>query len=1548
MKVACMPRSLPIFSIFLLTLSLIWAGEVSAQQAPYPDDYLEKLEEFMEASRNKRAGDAFQNFYGLFLSGTFTEAEQMKIVETTDLMQAVRITPQGGFVDYFHLLERLKSAEDGEAQFSQWHAAFNRLLNEDPFRVNRANAFLATSDAYLHANVLDAKLGGTDWIAAGGKPSWTYRAGSPRLILKDIPRLVATSANDSLTIANTSLDLDLVAGKAIGQGGRVSWERNGLSPEVYAELDTFTLVTNRGKYTARNAKIHYPEYFDEQMLSGTFTDQLVAGGIKATTEYPQFVSEAGYVEIRNVGEGIDLRGNFEMRGATVYAIGDKGRQAEVQLYIDDNDGKRKVHGQADRFSVRQGDKVLGDGVETAIYFGEDSLYHPSVTMKVDIDKRIVQLVRTRSGEDRNPFYHSLNNVNIYADYIDAYLDQDSMVVGKPTVSFADKQPVRVESVDYFSPQQYFQIQNIARVNPLALILSLREQVTGNDYISTSRVAQAINPEFTSDNIKALMFELAANGFVDYDVERERIRLKPKVAHYVKSDLNMKDYDRMVLTSETNDVNAFIDLSSGEINLVGVKPIAFNRDKRTAIEPLGKMLVIKGDRDFDFDGGITAGFAQMRGKDFHFEYSPYHIKMDSVRYLDFFIPETPENPENPNAKSIGSRIEHLDGYLLLDAPKNKSGREDLDLFPSLQSKGESYIFYDGGDTLARYDRDSFYFTLDPFSFNHLNRISDADMEFSGYLASGGIFPDLKENVTLQEDRSLGFITDTQAEGEPMYDGRGQYTGQVSLNNSGLKGVGKLDYLGATVQAEDFRFRLDRTLASARQFNLEEDRGELDHPQVRGQEVNIEWRPYADSLMIRSQEETPFQMFQAGEHAFDGLLVLTPNGLKGTGKLDWSAANMSSQAIDFGAYRADADTANVQIKSLESDDRLALKTENVSARVNFDNQVGTFENNGNELVTELPYNQFSTSIKKFDWDMAGSTVSFRAEAGQLGQFTSINPDQEELTFTGTEAVYDLSTSMLDVEGVDSLRSADATIYPPEGKIRVEPGGKITELEGARIVADTLNRYHVINRATVQVKGRRQYTASGFYEYNVGQHQQELELQEIVGTPVGKGKYSEKATETRAQGEVEDGTDFYIDDKTLFQGTINLETTNKNLFFDGYAKIEADYLYAPRWFRVRSEGDKRDLTLNIKTPQDFDGAPLRTGFYLSKPEGLVYPSLIQTLDFRKDHPILDANGVFKYDEDNRRFLFGDSTRVIAGEKIGNIMILDDRLGKLTGEGMLGVGGRSPYVRTTGYGRVSMDVPPKPIKIEVDEDEDDDDDDSSDIMVLDDDPEPADDGEPKITIDANVPVAYPTVNVEMMAAIQFEMPKKLMAIMITDIKAASFASPALNLLTDGEFYRDGVINMFPDSKERTAALQGMALGYIDLPVKVNPYTFLFSKLKMKWMEDYNSFMTTEKLTGLVSVNGESVNKMLEIQAEFKMTSKGDDRFYLHVKSPSELWYFFGFKDGIMNITSNNPDFMNEIDNFKTKDLVFKMPDGETYEIQPVNVGTARKWLNRTQDARQ
>ena len=1552
--------------VFLLSLPLLFSQNLSELDLSSNDltAFSEALEGHMFDSGDKTAKDAYSNFSGVFFGGGFSEEHQQRIAKTTVALAKRRVSPSNGFPQYLDLLANLTGLDGpGAERFIEFHDAFDRLLADEEVRTGEIVKTLSTAEVFLRNGRFSPDAVETGWKVVGGSPHFFYKEGV-MMRVDSVRQLKAVGKNDTLVIQETELLVDLGKGTARGSGGRTDWQRQGLSKDIFALLVSYTLEFKRMIYKADSAHLQYPEYFKDDVLVGSFMDKIQQGGAREGAEYPQFISDDGFVEIENVGNGIDMFGNFELRGGTVYAIGSKGRKSLVNMKIEIDGDSKTVKGESDRFTIKQGELIAGQGVAITIYIGEDSLFHPSVTMKVDVQNRVVGLTRTESSSDQSPFHHSLNRMNIYADHLDIYLDADSVVVGKKAVSFQEKSDVIFESEEFYSEREYDFVRDIARSNPLDIIHAYRTGPEGgNDLIHGDVLAQKFKASFTVAEIRPLLFELQTKGFLLYDTDTDMVRLLPKLSHYVRASREEIDYDKLQLVSSTSKINAVLNLKSGEIRIDEVRPIEFNREKQIALKPLGDQVTVRGNRDFDFSGEIYAGGMVFVGKDFHFQYDPYHIKMDSVRYFDLFLPVDNYIGDGMERQSTGSRIEHLSGYLLIDAPKNKSGTEDIAYFPSLQTKAPSYIFYDRADSLAHYSRDSFYFEIAPFSLNGMDSLLTSEVELSGKLNSGGIFPDFEESLTVQEDGSLGFVTETEEGGQATYGGRGNYKGEIVLSNRGLEGKGKFKYLEAEIESEDLSFQLDRTTASARSFWLEEKvSGQREVPQVRGTEVNIEFKPYEDSLVVNSLKDAPFEMYKTGEHSFAGGLVLTPEALKGNGQLDWSAASMVSKDIEFSTYGASADTANVGIKSLESNDRLALKTSNVKANIDFETQIASFENNSTDLSTALPYNQFKTSIDRFDWDMAGGNVTFQAEIGK-NRFTSTHPDQDDLTFMGTEATYDINTSILNVEGVPFIMAADAKIFPGDGKVKVDPGAKIEELTNARIVADTLNEYHVINKATVQLLGRKEYRASGFYEYNVGPHTQEVELQEITGTRIGKGNRDKKATATRATATIDEGNKFYVDNHTRFYGTMNLDAGSKTLLFDGYAKIEADKFPGARWFTVRSEGDKKDLTLVTRNPKSREGIPLFTGIYLSKPRRRVYPSMVEILDFRKDHPILNAAGLVNYDEDNDVFSFGDSLRIFNPDHIGgNLMKFDNANGKITGDGELGLGGRLKYISMKSYGSVAMDMPSqarKGIEAELETIPNPDPEpeaekektDAPNMFLLEDETKPKEDttatgGGPNITIDAPIEEAYPDVVVKAMTAIDLIFPDKLVNMMATDLISGAYAAPGLNLVSDEGFYKAGIQTLFPAGEERKAAEISLAAGVLNVPRKINEHTFLFSQLKMKWSTNYQSFVTTEKYSGLVSIRGNQISKMLEVHAEVKMPSGGDDRLYIYIKSPSELYYFFGFKDGILNVVSNNTQFMNELEGMKARNLIMKMKDGETYEILPVSPGTAQTFLRRAEAA--
>lgn len=1493
-------------------------------------EFMRQLEEYMTASKRKVLEETYQEFEAVFNSGLFTEDQVKQILKTGNRMLDERMTAGPYFQSYLHALSQIGNTSDPQQLFSDWHAVLDGLLGSmDKRTKNDFNQFVDFSAQFFKNRALRyAERGGTSWFAMTDQFKFAFEEEEPVVQFENLD-LMALRFSDSIYIRQTAGYFEPIARMWHGKGGKVDWSRHGLGNEVYAELGDYEFEVVKSIYRVASAKMHYPAYFGNRIVAGQFSDKLVPSSSATESSFPRFESTER-LEVKQIGEGITYEGGFRLHGTTMYGFGTKASPATIGIV--DKDSRVSFRGAAELFTIRREEKIAGQSVEGALYFGQDSIYHPSVDIIYYVDRREMELTRGERASDRNPFYSSLHSINLSADNMTAYLEGDSIAIGREKVSFQHKDNVVFESLDFFTDKDYQQLQSISTVNPIA-ILKIMHDEQGRRFLPTQEVAQRLNPRYSIENIKSLLYDMVARGFINYEPDEEMVEIKDKVFLYADAHRDLIDYDRLRIESEVDSTNAVINLKDNSIDIRGVDFIELSPKQKVAIKPLGQRLEMKENRDMDFEGKVFAGLTQLEGKDFHFEYEPFQFRLDSIRYFDLFVPTGKVSDGQPEALSIGSRIEHATGVLLIDAPSNKSGKDDIPLFPSLQTKDYSFVFYNYKSAQnGAYKRDSFYFRLDPFSFNHLDFYTREDVQFEGQLFSADIFPPFEETVSLQEDESLGFIHETEGEeGYPAYLEKGDFKGELSLSNSGLLGKGEVTYLGAAINSEDIIWMPKQMLASAERFDLEENREEgLEVPKVSGIDVSIDWRPYQDSMYITTKQEA-FAMFQADDHTLKGTLILTPGGLKGDGELDWEKAKMKSDLFAFGAFSSKADTTEVDIKTQDLED-VALSTDDVQSDVDFDEQLATFKANKEYLETKLPAIQYKTSMNEFTWDMTDESITFESDPNKPGRFVSTHPDKDSLKFDGADAFYDLKTDELKVSGVPYMIAADAFIYPDSNYLEIGRDGEIATLENAKIVADTLNEYHVINRATVNVKGRRYYSGSGFYEYDVADKEQEIEFEDIVGMPIGKGRYSERRVATRGVGTLTEDEEFYIDQRIQFQGEISLQSENRNLDFDGFARLASNRLPRRDWFRVQSQADKNDLAITFDEPKNIDGEPLATGFYLNKETAELYPRIMLPLFSRKDRGILPVKGLLKLNRNKDYFVFGDSSRVVNTTNLkGNILTYWNQSGKIEGKGKFNLGSGLNYVSIDATGVVNSRFE------EIVDNED---------LIISDTasliPNPAQQDPMAMEVQRY------DIDAQFMSGVQLIVPDKLMKIMQNDILAESYNAKPVVYLTDLGFFREALVNLLPAGKELNEALSSLGNGVLSISKKVNPYTFLFAKLPMKWDAEYQSFVSKETEIPIVSINSEPLNKRLEAYVEYKMPTNEDDRLYIYVKSPTGLFYFFGFKQGIMSITSNNPTFMDEMGGMKSKDLIMKMDDGNTYEIQPVDTGTARRFVNRVKAAQQ
>ena len=1491
--------------IFTLSCLLLLTSFSHAQRlsefSEVPAEYLKQLGEFMTSSKRKVMEESFRDYEKQFKAGVFNEEDFAIILKTSNMMLQQKMKAAPFFKSYLDCLTIIKKGGDMEAvanRFKDWHLVLESMLSDIRDRkLNPYRDFLKFSHTFFSQNVLRTSKSGVNWSARADKYEMRYEDKQPVIAYEKLD-LISFRKTDTIVILGTTGHFLPVKQLWKGQGGVVNWARFGMAKKIYCELEDYEIEVKKSLYKVKKVTLHYPDLFPNEPITGSLQDKITTENKATGSSYPRFESDLKVLKIDNIGEGIKYVGGFRLHGTTVYGYGSKKNKARLTLF--DKNQQTSFKGASELFVIRKGERIAAERLEMVLYLNQDSIYHPSVNIKFDILNREMELYRGKRGSDRNPFFNSLHQVNVDVDNLEWHMDTGEILLGKSAVSFANQSEVKFESFNFFEEGEFRRIQNIATTNPLYVIRYFVDE-EGSNVISAKNLAAKINPRFEEENIQSLLYDLVAKGFINYDSDESLVEVKDKVFHYTDANAEKVDYDVLRIESKSDSTNALLNMNDNSIRTNGVRNVELSSTQKVALKPNGTELVIKENRDLDYDGKMFAGFTTFIGKDFHYIYEKHQVLLDSIRFFDMFVP-TGEEDENGEkiAMSIGSRIEHAQGVLLVDAPNNRAGKEDIPIFPSFNSTGPSYIFYDDRNNRS-YKRDSFYFQLDKFNFNALDDFEKEDLQFKGTMVSANIFPDFKEAVVLrEEDSSLGFVSQTPPEGYPCYSEKGNYTGAIDLSNNGFRGKGSLKYLTASLASEDILFRPKQMTATADRFDLQEDRNSaVPFPQAVGYDVSIDWLPYKDSMYIYTKEK-PFELFKANDHTVKGTLILTPGGLKATGEFNWEKGILTSRLMSFGANSVRADTANLQIKAFGANE-FAFDTRNVNTNLDFDEFIGRITANSDELSTTMPYNQYQTSMNELYWNMKEETVVFKNEGKEYGEFRSIHPDQDSLSFLGKTAFYDLKTNELKIGGVPHIRTCDAFVYTEAGDVEIKKGGVMTTLENAQIVADTSNKYHVINKATVNVLGAKDYRAKGYYEYNIGDKQQEIYFENIIGTRVGKGKRSEKKTVTRAKGTVKEKDKFYIDHKTLFQGEIALSADSKNLEFDGFAHLDAPLAKGLEWFSIKSKADKNDLTIQYDKPKNLRGETVKTGFYLSKEQATIYPRVMMPTFLRKDRPIIDAKGVFKYKPKTDEFVFGDSLKVTTFERRGNKITYSVKDNSVKAEGSMNIGSGLDYisVKSAGIAESPLDGTQGNFKAEV------------------------------------------------MAGISMIIPEKLLKIMVTDIIASSYDARPVDYLKDIEFYEKVLSEFISKDKDLINAIKKMKNEGMDLSKKYDQFSFLFSKIPLKWNSEYQSFISSKDELALASVNGSRINRMLTSYVEFKMPSNEDDRVYIYIKSPSGFFYYFGFKQGIMSTVSSNTKFMDELLGMKEKELIVKMGDGEPYEIQAAEMGRANMFVNRVKTGR-
>ncbi|MCS6990911.1 MAG: hypothetical protein NZL95_03530 [Chitinophagales bacterium] len=1202
---------------------------------------------------------------------------QGDLIEVAKLMQSRRMLAHPYFYKLALAALAYQKNDPGSHSWSSWYeVAIEVLKNLRQGNNKQFDEFLDFSIGLFENQTLH-RTASKAWKFRGGTYDLRMDGGQPVLVVSDCD-LIGWSPADSTQVYGTEGLYYPLDQRWIGKGGRVDWRRAGFEPDaVFVELRHYRIDMRKSEYAADSARLNYENY-RKAILYGVFRDKIFSTIDTERVSYPQFISYRTNLMFDDLMAHVRLRGGLELAGSRMAVYGRPDSPAVMRIYrFDDQLG---VLARAQRFAVRKGE-VHAAKAYVKIFYGRDSLVHQGINLRYWAEQRELFLTRGTYGIFKSPFYDYYRKLELSPELVYWNLGEPELVLRN--VAVTGQSTLVVESFDYFRAGRMDKYQGLADYNLVERLKQIVDR-TGLHSFYAEDLAKRIDPKYSLDIIEPMLYKLVEDGFIDYDDVKKIVTIRSKTFRYVAAKQKKVDYDNIRIESTTDGVNARVDMRSYEMKAEGVKSITLSDSSFVVVFPRDGKITLGQNRNMDFSGSLFAGRVDMSGDGFSFDYAQFRLNLSHVDSMIINIPTGRRDASGEVIVGpIRSVISDLTGYVQIDHRENRSGIKPLKQYPILTTTQPSFVYYDHPSILGGvYERDKFYFQLDPFEFDSLQNFQWPQVAFRGKFVSDGIFPDLNETLRIQPDLSLGFRT--RLAPTPLYGNRGTFSNEISLNNSGLRGKGEIRFVTARIKSSDIVFypdsllgradsvRMDATVFNGREF-----------PTVRGTRCRLRWLPYQDSMMMRS-DTAAFRLFDLNT-TLSGALILQSSGLTGRGVVDWAEATLSSNAIGFGKNTLQTDSCDFVIKSLEVK-KAALKTTDVRARIDFDKRQGDFQLNDEESNTVFPYNQYSTTINEFRWHMDRKQLSFRAPKGSLADFVSLHPRQEGLSFQGTSAVYDLNDYVLRVAGVPAIDVVDSRFIPDSFKVVVEADAQLRTLRRARLLMDSVSQYHVFDSVTANIGGRNAVKASGRYRFVNATGQKQHFFCEDIGVFIDT---TDGQKRLYARARIDSSQRLVLMPRIFFKGTAQITSSREPVVFKGFARLNTNHpKVVAEWFSVHQAVTPDSSYLSFRNPVNEYRRPMLCGLVFDADSNDLYVSFFNAKKSARDRSLLDVQGIVYYDSATAEFVAGDRGKLLHGHARGNVIRFQEKRGRVLGEGRLDFGFNFGLVKMGSAGSFSYDV--------------------------------------------------------------------------------------------------------------------------------------------------------------------------------------------------------------------------------------------------------------------
>lgn len=1279
---------------------------------------------------------------------------------------------------------------------------------------------------------------------------------------------------DSVYLNNTTGDYLILSETFVGKGGRFDWSMAGLSADsVYASFSDYSFDVNKAELKAEEVKLTYTGKLKES-VSGVFEYKSVKHDSTDDARYPRFKSYLSNVEIRDLGPGFLYKGGFTLDGAKIKSasLAESYSKIEVQ-----DKSAYKFRAKAKIFEF-QDSIVTSERASLIIYQGNDSIYHPAVRLKYDLNNQYLVVQKDKGSFRNTPFTTTYFNLDFTSDIVRWDLQSDSLDAS--ILQARNIVPAYFESSDHYNYEDYRSLgDKIYDFNPLSIVVNFSNR-KGLDEFYVEDLAKYYRKE--KRVIRGSMEDLAAKGLIGFDSQSNLITIKDKARHLFDAKKGDKDYDNIVLASVTSDdPNATLNFADRELTVRGVNAFKISDSLNVIIRPDSSEITFLKDRDFSFDGRVSAGNFEYIGREFTFKYDSFLIYLNEIDSIRFFVKD--ENSRGGNGRrkvdnslvsadslagdgNVSNSLQNSSGTLYINRPNNKSSKVKLTNYPKFNSDKGGVFYFDRKEVLGGVYDKSMYFLVPPFDLDSLGGEDASAISFVGTFISSGLFPTFEETLSIQKDFSLGFDHQVPEEGYQLYEGEGRFFNELSLDKNGIRGNGRIDFLTTTLESEDFIFYPDSVTGSGEFFEIrEEDYNGVIFPAATVEKFDMHWLPKKDSMYIENVGD-PFQFYNQTA-SLDGTAIVSNGGVYGSGLLATRGSESQSDNI-----KLDNDSflsRNTQFV-LQSDnpEKPALQGEDVKVDFDLSENVAIIspEVEG-EAAIAFPYAQFNTSITEARWDLNQEIITMTKPDDvplENSYFYTTREDLDSLAFMATEAVYDINTLELKVSGIPFIIVADAKITPENSEVLILENAKIGQLTNTTIVLDTLNGYHRLTEGVITVKSRNEFSGYATYQFVNSQNDtipikmENFRLEDIPN-PNARRNEPQFTTHTVANGSVTEGQNLIVSSGMFFKGDMILYAHQPAMELTGHVKLDIDEPGYNTWIQYKSNADQEEVVIDYDNAVTEEGRVLEAGLHFSSGDNSLYSTFVNEKFSPDDEDFFEPSGHLFFDEKKREFVIEDTAKASGNKLSGQIFRFNHNTSSVQFEG------KAQFVPST-----------------------------KDVQVL-------------ASVIGSGNVNNLEFNMNSLFSINFQpVPTAVFDLMAVDIL------DIINNLGAPEGLGDPtqLLYKFADLAGERAAQeyeQRSLQDYTTLAgfTKETSASLVLSNVDMKWSVDHNGFYNEGKI-GMSNIRQNDINGAFDGFMEVRRTEDGVPVLNLFLKASPDSWYFFSYEDNRLLIYSSNSAINN------------------------------------------